>query len=97
MPMRRRKLTYSTRGGHTLSLDDTRGEIVLRHSSGSVITIDTAGRVTVTANSRIELTATAVDIHAPITVADGVIQCTTLIASAGVVSPSYTPGVGNIQ
>jgi hypothetical protein len=26
----------------------------------------------------------------------GIVQCTTLTASIGVVSPSYSPGVGNI-
>jgi hypothetical protein len=27
---------------------------------------------------------------------DGTVTCTTLIAQSGVVSPSYTPGAGNI-
>jgi hypothetical protein len=27
---------------------------------------------------------------------DGVVKCTTLIADAGVVSPMYTPGAGNV-
>ena len=44
----------------------------------------------------VEVNASAVNIHAPAVVCDGIVQCTTLIASAGVVSPSYTPGAGNV-
>jgi len=52
--------------------------------------------VTITANATVEVNASAVNIHAPAVVCDGIVQCTTLIASAGVVSPSYTPGAGNV-
>ena len=43
-----------------------------------------------------EVTASVVNVHAPVANFDGVINCTTLIASTGVVSPSYTPGAGNV-
>ena len=36
------------------------------------------------------------NVHAAVANFDGVINCTTLVASASVVSPSYTPGAGNV-
>jgi hypothetical protein len=35
-------------------------------------------------------------VNAPTSTFSGVVNCQTLIASVGVVSPSYTPGVGNV-
>lgn len=89
-------ITLSMRSGHKLVIDDAAGEITLEHSNGCRIHINIAGQVTVTANATVEINASAVNVHAPAVVCDGIVQCTTLIASAGVVSPSYTPGAGNV-
>ena len=91
------KLDFSTRGGHRLLLDDTTGHIELRHANGPVVSIEPSGSISINAISRIELVAPAVSINAPLTTTDGILQCETLVASVGVVSPSYTPGAGNIQ
>ena len=61
-----------------------------------VITLNGAGQVEIRANATVEVTAAALNVHAPVANFDGMINCTTLIASTGVVSPSYTPGVGNV-
>lgn len=90
------KLTLSLSSGHKLVLDDGAGEVTLEHSNGSKLNFNIAGQVTITANATVEINASAVNVHAPVVVCDGIVQCTTLIASAGVVSPSYTPGAGNI-
>lgn len=90
------KVTVSMESGHKIVLDDTAQEISITHSNGCKIVMNIAGQVTITANSTVEVNASAVNIHAPMVVADGVVQCQTLIASTGVVSPSYTPGAGNI-
>ena len=42
------------------------------------------------------MTAARVDVTAPMLDVDGVVRGATLIATEGVVSPSYTPGAGNI-
>ena len=55
-----------------------------------------ASQVQIQANATVEITASAVNVHAPVATFDGIVNCTTLIASSGVVSPSYTPGAGNI-
>ena len=49
-----------------------------------------------TANASVEITAPMLNVHAPVATFDGLINCQTIICSAGVVSPSYTPGAGNI-
>jgi hypothetical protein len=64
--------------------------------SNAPISIEPSGRVRVQARAEIELTGPRVQVVAPTLAAEGVISGTTLIASVGVVSPSYTPGAGNV-
>ncbi len=61
----------------------------------SGLTINSAGPVSITAPS-VSVTAGTISFSTGILSVTGVVQCTTLIASVGVVSPSYSPGVGNI-
>ena len=44
----------------------------------------------------VEITASALNVHAASSVFDGTITCTTLTALTSIVSPSYTPGAGNV-
>ena len=90
------KVTLSMKSGHQLVMDDAAQEVKLAHSNGCTITMDIAGNVKIQANVAVEITASVMNVHAPVANFDGVINCTTLIASTGVVSPSYTPGAGNV-
>ncbi len=90
------KVTLTTAGGHTLEMDDGGLSVTLSHSSGHVITLTAAGAVEVTANSTVDISATAMNVHAPVATFDGIVKCTTLMASASVTSPMYSPGVGNL-
>jgi uncharacterized protein involved in type VI secretion and phage assembly len=90
------KVTLSMDSGHKLVLQDGPGKVTLTHSNGSVITIDASGKVSIQANSTVEITASAMNVHCATATFDGLVSCSTLIASSGVVSPSYTPGAGNI-
>jgi uncharacterized protein involved in type VI secretion and phage assembly len=90
------KVTVSMQSGHKLVLDDAAQSVTLSHSNGCVITMNVAGQVSITANASVEITAPMLNVHAPVATFDGLINCTTVICSAGVVSPSYTPGAGNI-
>jgi uncharacterized protein involved in type VI secretion and phage assembly len=90
------KVTLKMDVGHELVLDDAAKQVTLQHSNGTVITLNMAGQVQITANSTIELTASALNVHAAAANFDGVITCQTITCSTGVVSPSYTPGAGNI-
>lgn len=90
------KVTLSMQKGHKLVLDDSTQEVTLTHANGCTVTLNIAGQVEIRANATVEITAAAVNVHAATATFDGIVNCTTLIASAGVVSPSYTPGAGNI-
>jgi uncharacterized protein involved in type VI secretion and phage assembly len=90
------KVTLKMDVGHELVLDDSSKEVTLQHSNGCVIKLTMAGQVTVQANSTVEITASALNVHAAAANFDGVVNCTSVICSSGVVSPSYTPGAGNI-
>jgi uncharacterized protein involved in type VI secretion and phage assembly len=90
------KITVRTPGGHELVLDDGRVRIELRASSGARIELTPAGGVTIEAASTVDVTAAMVKVDAPMSTFSGVVKCDTLIATTGVVSPSYTPGAGNI-
>jgi uncharacterized protein involved in type VI secretion and phage assembly len=90
------KVTVSMKSGHKLVLDDSAQEVTLTHANGCTVTLNVAGQIEIRANATVEITAAAVNVHAATATFDGIINCATLIASSGVVSPSYTPGAGNI-
>lgn len=88
-------VTLSMRSGHQLVLDDSAQEVRLTHSNGCIVKMNAGGQVSISANSTVEVTASAVNVHAASAIFDGLIQCQTLIANS-VVSSSYTPGAGNV-
>lgn len=89
------KVTVSMQSGHQLVLDDAAQQVTLQHSNGCKIEMNIAGQVTITANATVEVNASAVNVHAPMVTCDGTVTCQTLITQS-VVSPSYTPGAGNV-
>jgi uncharacterized protein involved in type VI secretion and phage assembly len=89
------KVTMSMESGHKLVLDEAAESVTLTHSNGCKIEMNIAGQITITANAAVEVNASAVNVHAPMVKCDGIVQCQTLITSS-VISPLYTPGVGNI-
>ena len=90
------KVTLSMESGHKLVLDESTQQVELTHKNGHQIVFNAAGQVTITANATLEINASAVNVHAATATFDGIVNCASLIASSGVVSPSYTPGAGNI-
>jgi uncharacterized protein involved in type VI secretion and phage assembly len=90
------KVTLSTSKGHKVVLDEGASQLQVTHKDGSTVTFTASGQVQVQANATVEVTASALNVHASTAVFDGMISCTNLIASVGVVSPSYTPGAGNV-
>ncbi|MGH8934207.1 MAG: phage baseplate assembly protein V [Egibacteraceae bacterium] len=90
------KVTFATSRGHRVVLDEGTSQLEVAHRDGSRIVFSASGQIQVTANATVEVTAAAVNVHAPTAVFDGMISCTQLTASVGVVSPSYTPGAGNV-
>lgn len=91
------KITVSTASGHEVVLDDGGSpEITVRHSNGCVIRLTGSGSIEIQANTSVEVTAPMVEVTAPMSTFSGVVQCQTVVADAFVISPAYTPGVGNI-
>jgi uncharacterized protein involved in type VI secretion and phage assembly len=90
------KVTVSMQSGHKVVLDDSAQQVTVSHQNGCTLVMDAAGKVSIKANSSVDITAPVLNVHAATANFDGIVNCTTLIASSGVVSPSYTPGAGNI-
>ena len=44
----------------------------------------------------VEITAPEVSVTAPISTFSGVVEAQTVVADSFVISPAYTPGVGNL-
>lgn len=89
------KVTLSTKSGHKLVLDDM-GDVTLTHKNGCLVKLEQSGSVTISANSSVEVQAPTLNVHAATSNFDGAINCTTLTANTSVVSPSYSPGAGNV-
>lgn len=89
------KVTLSMQSGHQIVMDDSAQEVSITHSNGCKIVMDLAGKITITANSMVDVNASLINLKAPMVKCDGVVKCETLIATS-VVSTSYTPGAGNI-
>ena len=90
------KVTVSMQSGHQVVLDDAAQQVTVTHQNGCTITMDVAGRIAIDANVSVDVTAPIMNVHAATANFDGIVTCSTLVADEGVVSPSYTPGEGNI-
>jgi type VI secretion system secreted protein VgrG len=95
--MQSEKHTVGTSRTTTIAASDTL-------TAGGSVTITAGSRSTtlaatdiLTAGGTITITAPSIILNAGMVQVTGVLQCTTLIASASVVSPSYTPGAGNMM
>jgi uncharacterized protein involved in type VI secretion and phage assembly len=90
-------IRVSTPGGHRVVMDDAGTNVKVTASSGASIELTAAGGVKIDAASTVDVTAAMVTVDAPMSQFKGVVTCETLIAQGGgVVSPSYTPGAGNV-
>lgn len=90
------KVTLRTRAGYELVLDEATMGVTLTHANGARVTIDVSGKVTVQGNSSVDVQAPVLNVHAAVANFDGIVRCATVVAMVGVVSPSYSPGAGNM-
>jgi len=95
------KLTLTTPGGRSITLDDGSNTLSLDDGNGNTVEMTPTG-VTVTSNTsvtvnaqRVAISAGAVKVDAGSSVFSGTVQCDTLISKT-VVSNAYTPGMGNV-
>lgn len=95
------KLILETPGGQMVTLKDGPGAVEIVDSNGNSVKLETSG-ITVTASaqvkvnaSNVDISATAVQVNAGMSVFSGVVKADTVISNS-VISASYTPGAGNI-
>jgi uncharacterized protein involved in type VI secretion and phage assembly len=91
----REKVTVRTKQGHEVVLDQGTSEITIRHARGCVIRLTTT-EIQIQANATVSVKAPSVKVTAGTSTFSGVVKAQTFVADAFVVSPAYTPGVGNI-
>jgi phage baseplate assembly protein gpV len=97
------KITIATGGGVTIELDDQPPQVQVSLPTGNAITLGpggldvtvAAGALTVTAMSA-TITAPSVTIDAAMTAVTGVLSVAGAVIAGSIVSPTYTPGAGNI-
>jgi len=64
--------------------------------AGTTLDLKGSAKVGVTAGATVDVSAAQVDVTSATSNFDGIVKAQTVIADTGVVSPSYTPGVGNV-
>lgn len=77
------------RSGHQVVIDEPAQNVRLVHSNGTEVVLGSDGSLTIT--------AAVVNVHAETAKFSGAVTCTTMVATTGVISPSYTPGAGNLM
>jgi uncharacterized protein involved in type VI secretion and phage assembly len=90
------KVSITTDRGHRVVLDDGAATVTIEHANGSIIRMTAAGTIEIEATLSVNVKAATVNVTAPISTFSGIVQCKTLITDAFVISPAYTPGVGNL-
>jgi len=89
------KVSITMQSGHKVVLDDAAQEITVTHAMGCSITL-TVTSIKINANLSVDVTAPMVNVNAPMSTFSGVVKAQTVIADSFVISPAYTPGVGNL-
>jgi len=90
------KITLRTRNGHEVVIDEgTGGVVTIQHAQGCVVRL-TPTSVEVQSTLEVTVHATIVEVTAPISTFSGIVKAQTVVADSFVISPAYTPGVGNI-
>ena len=90
------EVRVETADGHTLDLSDGDGSVSLTHANGSRIRIKPGGEIEISAGATVNIAAAKATINAASCDIRGIVRCETLVANTSVISPSYTPGSGNI-
>lgn len=83
----------STAAGEAVSVTAGTG---IELTAGTTVQVTSGGVVNVTAAASVNVNAPMVNVTASITQVSGILKCGTLLADVGVISPMYSPGVGNL-
>ncbi len=89
-------VSLTTLSGHRVVLDTDQQDVTITHSNGCRIRLSAAGTIDIDATSQVNVTAPSLNVQAPTSTFSGVVNCQTLVAGVGVMSPLYSPGAGNL-
>jgi uncharacterized protein involved in type VI secretion and phage assembly len=89
------KVSITMKSGHQVVLDDAAEQITVTHAMGCSITL-TVTSIEINANVEVDVTAPMVNVNAAVSTFSGIVEADTVIADSFVISPAYTPGVGNL-
>jgi uncharacterized protein involved in type VI secretion and phage assembly len=89
------KVSLTMASGHEVVLDDAAQTVTVRHGMGCVITLDPVA-VSINANVQMHVTAPMVNVDSAVSTFSGIVKANSVIADAFVLSPAYSPGVGNL-
>lgn len=89
------KVSVTMKSGHKVVLDDAAQQITITHAMGCSITLTATG-IEINANVSVDVTAPMVNVNAAVSTFSGIVEAQTVIADSFVISPAYTPGVGNL-
>jgi uncharacterized protein involved in type VI secretion and phage assembly len=90
------KLSITMERGHRVVLDEGSQVVTIQHTNGSVIRMTAVGSIEIEATLSVDVKTAALNVTAPISSFTGIVECKTLMADAFVISPAYTPGLGNL-
>ena len=89
------KVSLTMASGHKVVLDDKAQEILIEHALGCTIRL-TVTNIEIQANVSLNVNAITVNVDAPVSTFNGIVKANTVIADSFVLSPGYSPGVGNL-
>jgi uncharacterized protein involved in type VI secretion and phage assembly len=89
------KVSLTMASGHKVVLNDKTQEVLVEHATGCSIKL-TPMTIEIRANISLNVTAPMVNVDAAVSTFNGIVKASTVIADAFVLSPGYSPGVGNL-
>ena len=89
------KVSLTMASGHKVVLNDATQEVLVEHAGGCSIKL-TPMTIEIRANISMNVTAPMVNVDAAVSTFNGIVKASTVIADAFVLSPGYSPGVGNL-
>ncbi|MGA8097518.1 MAG: hypothetical protein WB810_02540, partial [Candidatus Cybelea sp.] len=97
------KITISTGRGVSMELEDTPAQVQVTLPTGNSLTLGPCGLTVSVPTGQLDVTATTATITAPSVTIDsaavtvtGVLTVAGPVIAGGIVSPTYTPGAGNL-
>ena len=97
------KITISTGRGVSMELEDTPAQVQVTLPTGNSLTLGPSGLTVSVPTGQLDVTATTATITAPSVTIDsaavtvtGVLTVAGPVIAGGIVSPTYTPGAGNL-